>query len=193
MFHSPEFWSPDVYRVKAKTPLEFVVSATRASGAEVTNAQPLVATLERLGMPLYGMQTPNGYSWTQDAWVNTSALVNRMNFAVMFSNNRLRGVSVDWDALLTGSGSPESTESAKGKERVLEALLVGEPVSEKTRGAVLAQAEDPDSGQEMTLPRQRGGRGMVLNASASQSEPALDREAATIAGLLLGSPEFQRR
>ena len=63
MFDSPEFWSPEVYRAKVKTPLEFVVSAVRASDAEVTNAQPLVQSLEKLGMPLYGMQTPNGYSW----------------------------------------------------------------------------------------------------------------------------------
>ena len=70
MFDSPEFWSPEVYRAKVKTPLEFVVSAVRASDAEVTNAMPLVQALERLGMPLYGMQTPNGYSWMAEPWVN---------------------------------------------------------------------------------------------------------------------------
>ena len=85
MFDSPEFWSPEVYRAKVKTPLEFVVSAVRASDAEVTNAIPLVQSLERLGMPLYGMQTPNGYSWMAEPWVSTSALVNRMNFALVLS------------------------------------------------------------------------------------------------------------
>src|SRR5206468_9925134 len=75
MFDSPEFWSPEVYRAKIKTPEEFVVSAVRASGADVKNAIPLVQSLEKLGMPLYGMQTPNGYNWMAETWVNTSDLV----------------------------------------------------------------------------------------------------------------------
>ncbi len=58
---APEFWAPEAQRAKVKTPEEFVVSAVRASGAKVNNAQPLVAALDKLGMPLYGMQTPNGY------------------------------------------------------------------------------------------------------------------------------------
>ena len=65
-----------------KTPLEFVVSAVRATGATVVNAQPLVQAMRKLGMPLYGCQPPTGYSMTADAWVNTGALLNRMNFAV---------------------------------------------------------------------------------------------------------------
>ena len=62
MFHSPEFWAPDSYRAKVKTPLEFVVSAVRASGAEVSDAMPLARQLQNMGMPLYGMQPPTGYS-----------------------------------------------------------------------------------------------------------------------------------
>jgi uncharacterized protein (DUF1800 family) len=79
---SPEFFATATYRAKVKTPLEFVVSAVRASGATVNNAQPLVAQLRQLGMPLYGCQPPTGYSMTADAWVNTGALLNRMNFAL---------------------------------------------------------------------------------------------------------------
>jgi hypothetical protein len=60
MFQSPEFWSTDAYRSKVKTPEEFVISAVRASGAQVNNPQALVQSLDKLGMPLYGMQTPNG-------------------------------------------------------------------------------------------------------------------------------------
>ena len=99
MFDSPEFWSSEVYRAKMKTPQEFVVSAVRASGAEVKNAIPLTQSLERLGMPLYGMQTPNGYSWTERSWVNTGDLVNRMNFALALSNDRVGGVQTDWIGL----------------------------------------------------------------------------------------------
>src|SRR5262249_60640901 len=82
MFRAPEFWSADAYRAKMKTPLEFVTSAVRASGADIQNAQPLAATLNRMGMPLYGMQPPTGYSMKAEAWGNSSALLNRMNFAL---------------------------------------------------------------------------------------------------------------
>ena len=85
--------------------MEFVVSAVRASGAEVTNALPLVQALDRLGMPLYGMQTPNGYSWKADPWVNTGDLVNRMNFALVLSSDRVPGVQTDWMRLLGEPGS----------------------------------------------------------------------------------------
>ena len=79
---SPEFLAPGAYGTKIKTPLEFVVSAVRATGAQVDNAQPLVRAMRELGMPLYLCQPPTGYRDTADAWVNTGALVGRMNFAL---------------------------------------------------------------------------------------------------------------
>jgi uncharacterized protein (DUF1800 family) len=69
MFHSPEFWAPESYRAKVKTPLEFVVSAVRASGADVSDALPLARQLQTMGMQLYGMQPPTGYSMKADAWL----------------------------------------------------------------------------------------------------------------------------
>jgi uncharacterized protein (DUF1800 family) len=76
MFKSQEFWSTDAYRAKVKTPLEFVASAVRAGGIDVQNALPLVQFLNRMGMPLYGMQPPTGYSMKAETWVNSSALLN---------------------------------------------------------------------------------------------------------------------
>ena len=116
MFNSPEFWSPEVYRAKVKTPLEFVVSAVRASDADVINPQPLVQSLATLGMPLYGMQTPNGYSWLSEPWVSTSALVNRMNFALMLSGNRVGGTRTDWARYLGNESSQRVTDEAGGDE-----------------------------------------------------------------------------
>src|SRR5262249_5096715 len=92
---SPEFLSPDAYRAKVKTPLEFIVSALRASGAEIADAKPLVRELQQLGMPLYMCQPPTGYKDTADAWVNTGALVNRMNFALRLATNKVQRVQVD--------------------------------------------------------------------------------------------------
>ena len=91
---SPEFASPDAYRSKVKTPLEFVASALRATGAEVRNPLPLVKTLRDMGMPPYFCQPPTGYDETATTWVSAGALVSRMNFAVDLSKNAVRGVRV---------------------------------------------------------------------------------------------------
>ncbi|WP_254063848.1 DUF1800 domain-containing protein [Granulicella sp. S190] len=196
MFDAPEFWSPEVYRAKVKTPEEFVVSAVRASGAEVTTAIPLFQALDKLGMPLYGMQTPNGYSWMAESWVNSGDLVNRLNFAVSLSNDRIVGVQTDWARLL----GDESGESAAMKEKRLETVLLGQAVSDRTRETVLAQFQDQTTQQQAEKSfgiRANDAEPMaqVLNVSSprQRATPPLDREAAGMAGLLLGSPEFQRR
>src|SRR5438876_8776925 len=97
MFRSPEFWAPEAYRAKVKTPLEFVVSAVRASSAEVSDALPLARQLQNMGMQLYGMQPPTGYSMEAGAWVNSSALLGRMNFALALTAGKLKGVQLHFD------------------------------------------------------------------------------------------------
>jgi uncharacterized protein (DUF1800 family) len=82
---SQEFLSPEAYRAKVKTPFEFVVSAARAAQVEIADATPFVRALQQLGMPLYQCQPPTGYADSADAWVNTGALVSRMNFAQQIS------------------------------------------------------------------------------------------------------------
>jgi uncharacterized protein (DUF1800 family) len=209
MFDSPEFWSPEVYRAKVKTPEEFVLSAVRASGADVKNAIPLVQALDKLGMPFYGMQTPNGYSWMAEPWVNTGDLVSRMNFALGLSGDRVPGVQMDWSRVLgdggagvepAALGSGASDEAAKVKEEKLEMALLGQPVSEKTRSTVLHQFENQAMQQQAVKdfpirPNDFEPTAQVLNPVRPRQElrAPQDREAAMMAGLLLGSPEFQRR
>ena len=92
---SPEFFAPEAYRAKVKTPFEFVVSAVRGTGTDMSNALPLVMAVRNLGMPLYGCQPPTGYSDKAEAWVNSGALLNRMNFAVSLTASRQqRGAGV---------------------------------------------------------------------------------------------------
>jgi uncharacterized protein (DUF1800 family) len=86
LLKSPEFNAPEAYRAKVKSPFEFVVAAVRATGIEVDDARPLVRAVQQLGMPLYQCQPPTGYKDTADAWVNTGALVNRMNVALTLAN-----------------------------------------------------------------------------------------------------------
>lgn len=202
MFGSPEFWAVGVERAKVKTPEEFVVSAVRASGAEVVNPQGLVQSLDKLGMPLYGMQTPNGYSWTQESWVGTGALVSRMNFALVLSAGRIPGVKTAWTGLL-GEGQagvvPASYggEAVAAKERKLEMALLGQPVSERTRAAVLGQSGDGTVTEqaEAQFDLRGGGKGNYAGRGLGQMKAGGtdDPQAAVMAGLLLGSPEFQRR
>jgi uncharacterized protein (DUF1800 family) len=130
---SPEFLAPDAYRAKVKTPFEFVVSAVRAVGADVQEALPLVRQLQQLGMPLYQCQPPTGYKDTADAWVNTGALVSRMNFALTLAGNQLRGVSVSAlptaDQMLAGDLS-ETTRATIAKAtdaQQIAALTLGAP------------------------------------------------------------------
>ena len=205
MFESPEFWSPQVYRAKVKTPVEFVASALRASGATVKNGMPLVQALDRLGMPIYGMQTPNGYSWKADEWVSSSALIGRMNFALVLSSNRLAGTRTDWPALLgetdpAALNNPDATTEAK-----LEAAILGEPATERTRETVLAQFSNPTAQQsaEEGFRAARASNAQsdddmgarMVRAKAGRRGPMATPETPldTMAGLLLGSPEFQKR
>jgi len=96
---SPEFLAPDAYTAKVKTPFEFVVSAQRATGTDVIDARAIVRELREMGMPLYMCQPPTGYADTADAWVNTGALVTRLNYAL-----KLAGPDTQMAQLL---GAPE--------------------------------------------------------------------------------------
>jgi uncharacterized protein (DUF1800 family) len=202
MFRSPEFWSPQVYRAKVKTPIEFMASALRASGADVKTPLALVQAMDRLGMPIYGMQTPQGYSWKSEDWVSSNALISRMNFALVLSGNRVPGVKTDWPELLGAEDGVPVTPDVE-TENKLETALLGEPASDRTRSTVLAQFADPTAQQSAeeafrAKPAQSDAAmlptGALLRAKAvrgPQVGPGSPLD--TMAGLLLGSPEFQRR
>jgi uncharacterized protein (DUF1800 family) len=135
---SPEFLAPDAYRAKIKSPFEFIASAVRATGAEVQDAAPLVRALQQLGMPLYACQPPTGYKDTAEAWVNTGALVNRMNTALALASNRMRGITVAGsrdlaDRILNGdiSDSTRATIARATTAAQMTALTLGSPEFQK--------------------------------------------------------------
>jgi len=172
MLDSPEFWAADAYRAKVKTPLEFVVSAVRDSGAEVTDAMPLARQLQTMGMPLYGMQPPTGYSMKADAWVNSAALLARMNFTLALTAGKLKGAQADPDRMLGAISPPADPQQTLA---VLENSLLAGDVSMQTHETIAAQLQDPKISQRRL------------------DDPARPPNVSAIAGLLLGSPEFQRR
>ena len=172
MFRSPEFWAPEAYRAKVKTPLEFVASAVRATGAEVIDPQPLLQFLNRMGEPLYGCQPPNGYSMMAQAWVNSSALINRINFALALATGRLPGLQVSSQEML---GMPDIAPDAQMVLAQLENHMMDGDVSPRTHATISKQLDDPKITQRRL------------------DDPPRSPNVGVIAGLLLGSPEFQKR
>jgi uncharacterized protein (DUF1800 family) len=172
MFDSPEFWAPETYRAKVKTPLEFVVSAFRATDADVTDAMPTAHQLQNMGMPLYGMQPPTGYSMKADAWVNSSALLGRMNFGLALTSGRTKGVQVNSERLFSRNEVPADPQQTLA---ALENTLLAADVSKQTHDVILARLQDPKISKRKL------------------DDPARTPNVAAIAGLLLGSPEFQKR
>jgi uncharacterized protein (DUF1800 family) len=217
---SPQFFAPETYRAKVKTPLELVVSSLRATGAEIGDAQILVGVLNRMGMPLYGCQPPTGYPDDAERWVNAGALLARLNYGLALSGNKLPGVNVRPESAADGE-----TEPTRAVNRLLDAYLHGD-VSDLTRRTLLERASAPPptgtpAGRESSAmsvpaepfdetedldeaapPMRRPGKGERLRAG----ERAYDRSLADLArgggpvtgvaqltGLILGSPEFQRK
>jgi uncharacterized protein (DUF1800 family) len=168
MIHSPEFWSQGAYRAKVKTPFEMIVSALRATDADVTSAFALVNELRTLGEPLYGKVEPTGYSNANAPWVSSDGLLDRMNFAIALAHNRVPGVKVDtaeWERL------------ANRYPLALANSILGEEPSEATKAAIQKTIESRDLQIEL-----------AKNAkSGTPQTPSL------IAGLALGSPDFQKR
>jgi uncharacterized protein (DUF1800 family) len=185
LFHSSEFWADNAYRAKVKTPLEFVASAVRATGADVDDAMPLARQIANMGMPLYGAQPPTGYSMKAETWVSSSALLNRMNFALGLTGGKVRGVKVDLVQLAGTSPTPMDLTLALS---TLEAKLLADDVSKQTHDSIVAQMQAP---AKNTSPEpQDKSQDKPRRKPADVARPP---DANTIAGLLLGSPEFQRR
>jgi len=182
IFTSPEFWSADAYRAKIKTPLELVASAVRAldgriaaaSGADVTGGGGITLAREvaRLGEPLYEAQPPTGYPDRAEAWVNTGALLGRMNFALGLAHNRFRGARVDVAGFLANT---DRSQPAQVLDRLLAVVLHGE-ASAQTRAVLAAQLESPE-----------------ITRTTTYDRVAKDTDVEKLAALVLGSPEFQRR
>jgi uncharacterized protein (DUF1800 family) len=171
MIYSPEFWSREAYRAKIKTPFELVVSTARALGTDVDMPLPLVGWVGRIGEPLYQCQPPTGYADKADTWVNTGALLNRLNFSLALAGNRMRGSRTDVGSLL----GVEATADAKAAlERAVQVFLSGQ-AAPTTVETLEKQLDNPQVVQ------------------AKLDDPVRHVDLGVVAGLVLGAPEFQRR
>jgi len=170
MIYSPEFWSRDAYRAKVKTPYELVVSSVRALGTDVDTPMPLVQWVGRIGEPLYQCQPPTGYSDKAQSWVNSGALLNRLNFSLALAGNKVRGSRSDVAALL---GSDNEGDAKVTLDRAVQVFL-GE-AAPGTVDTLQRQLENPQVVQ------------------AKLDDPVKQVDLGVVTGLVLGAPEFQRR
>jgi uncharacterized protein (DUF1800 family) len=171
MIYSPEFWSRQAYRAKVKTPYELVASSVRALGTDVDTPMPLVQWVARIGEPLYQCQPPTGYSDKEETWVNTGALLSRLNFSLALAGNKVRGSRSDVLAVL---GSETGGDAKAALERAVQVFLGGQ-AAPATVETLERQLENPQ----------------VLQASLDDAVKQADLGVVT--GLVLGAPEFQRR
>ena len=172
MFTSSEFWDPRYYAAKFKTPYEYVVSSVRATAVPVINFRPLYGTIQLLGMPLYGCQTPNGYDMTQEAWLNPDAMMTRLSFATALANGNLPLLNPPFEEEDGASGP--SVVSKNGRYKGV------------NFGGANHVKMDPVDPAAVTSAM---GGGLSPNtANAVETAPPQLR-----AALVLGSPEFMKR
>ena len=120
MIYSGEFWSKEAYRAKVKTPFELVASTARALNADVEVTLPLVQWVGRMGEPLFQCQPPTGYSDKSETWVNSGALLNRLNFALAFASDHMGGAEI---SLKTMFGDAAATDPNAALDRALDVFL----------------------------------------------------------------------
>lgn len=195
LFTDKEFFAPENYRAKIKTPFELAVSSIRALGAQTNSGPQFLAMLNKLGEVPYGYQAPTGYPDTAEDWVNTGALLERLNFAVAFASNRIPGTRVDLQAY-------DPKDKAKILDRAIAEILDGE-ISAATRITLVKQLEQPlpevkagneldaDAGEvpNMRQQGQQGGQGRQVRLLNPSGNP----EVFKVVSLVLGTPEFQRQ
>ncbi|PSB25129.1 DUF1800 domain-containing protein [Stenomitos frigidus] len=179
LFQSPEFWQTQYYNVKFKTPYQYVVSAVRATGIEVTNVQPLTNTLQQLGMPLYGCVTPDGYKNTQDVWLNPDAMTRRISFATTLASGRLPLQAI---APMPLSVTPSLTANASSASPLAEMSSVA-PVPALTR--------TPKAVQPLDATQLAATLGHPFSAKTQQAIATNPSQLS--AALMLGSPEFMHK
>ncbi len=195
LFSDKEFFAPENYRAKIKTPFELAISSIRTLGADTNAGVGLLVMLNKLGEVPYGYQAPTGYPDTAEDWVNTGALLERLNFAVAIASNRIPGTKVNL----------KSFEGA-GKQQVLDRAIreiLGGEISAGTKATLRKQIEQPlpevkaadeidDAAEEAPNMAGQGQRGR-MNRQARLLPPSGNPEVFKVVSFVLGTPEFQRQ
>src|SRR5262249_28214813 len=136
---SPEFFSPAAFQTKVKSPFEYVASALRVTNAETDANSPILGWIARMGQPVYGRVTPDGYPDVSSGWLSNNDLLARFNFAVALTLNNIKGTKVDVNKLLPGG--PDDKDLAS---KAAQMFLIVKP-SDETRAALEKVVSDAQS------------------------------------------------
>lgn len=200
MVTSPEFWAPSALRDKIKSPFELAISSVRNLQAHIEDPNQLSNWIGRMGEKMYNYQAPTGFPDLGQYWINTGSLLNRMNFGLAFAGGRIQGISIDLLSL-NNHHEPESALAALeiyGKilapfgdsiqmQKRLSPLLNDPALAQKvssaasSRNTTESNASNTDSLRKVTA-------ALVLQRT-KQNNIMLSQ----VVGVLIGSPEFQRR
>jgi uncharacterized protein (DUF1800 family) len=197
VFTSPEFNSAGARRAKIKTPFELTASALRTLGAEVEVRPALIQWVARMGEPLYGYQAPTGYPDEASYWVNTGALLERLNFSLALVSNRIPGARVDLTRFVGEEAvSSRAVDQKAVVERFLNVALQGD-ISPRSREVLMKQLTTQSDAPITSAPEDEETREMNVRAARRERRQAGatvgNPEVARIAALVIGSPEFQRQ
>jgi uncharacterized protein (DUF1800 family) len=187
---SPEFFSQAAFRSKVKSPFEVVASAMRAMNAQPDSTPRTALVVAYLGEPIYGHQAPNGWPETGESWMNTGAILNRINFGMAVAAGRLPGVNI---SEIPALDTLRNASRVKQVDAVVTAILSG--IASPDTRKVLESGENPllaTAPMDDTPPAVRPNRQTMLTGRGFGAVPQLTG-LAQIVGLALGSPEFQRR
>jgi uncharacterized protein (DUF1800 family) len=203
---SPEFWNAQALRQKTKSPFELAISSVRNLNADVTNPYPLATWIEKMGQKIYYYAAPTGFPDKGQYWINTGALLNRMNFGLALTANRIPGVTVNL-AALNNNHEPESAEAAlltysklimpeRNQDlKALKAMLADPELMDKvdkaaSKNSLTKPGDMPVSDVNMmdNSMEQKAKANMGLKNN-NQTSPMLSQAV----GIIIGSPEYQRR
>ena len=199
MVTSPEFWAPSAIQEKIKSPFELAISSVRSLQVYIADPNQLSNWIGRMGEKMYNYQAPTGFPDRGQYWINTGSLLNRMNFGLAFAGGRIQGISID----LLSLNNHHEPESALAALSIYGKILVPLGDSSQMQKRLSPLLNDPALAQKVSTAA--SSRNITeLNAGNNDSL----RQAATVVlqrakqnnimlsqvvGVLIGSPEFQRR
>ena len=212
MLNSREFWKREVLRSKIKSPFELVVSAIRATNADLKNTNQLNDWCARMGQKIYSYAAPTGFPDKASFWVNTGSLLNRMNFGLAIGAQRIPGVAVKLLAL-NNNHEPESVEDAlktysaillPGRNQTeninrLTNLVRDEALQSRLDKALASTQSASTTQEDMTGGAEMMGEEMApkMGKGKEKKMPAMEAgvsgQVAHVVGIIIGSPEFQRK
>ena len=212
MVSSPEFWTAEALREKTKSPFELVISAVRSMNAEIKQPFQLNTWITRMGQKMYYYQAPTGFPDNGYYWINTGSLLSRMNFGLALASQRIPGIKFDLLAL-NKNREPESSEAAlitysklimpeRDLDQTIARLspMLNDPELLKKVEAAALKNEVPQPMQTMVNEDAQMRNEVMSNTPLKNKPKSLDTNALSansmleqVVGVILGSPEFQRK